>query len=914
MRPSSLGSTVRALLALAAATAAGRGLPAVAQEAPPPPPPEAASVNAAGLEEIIVEGRQRTAAEQVLQERIELSVVADVVGAEQISRVGDSTVSLALRRLPAVTVVDGQYIYIRGLGERYSSTTLNGAQVPSPDLTRNVIPLDLFPASVVESLKIQKGYSPDKPAAFGGGNVDVRTRSLPDRFIADIEVGTGWNSDSTGRGLTYPGGSDDRWGTDDGTRALPREITTAISDFTGDITPTGILRALNRDGGFHTLAEAEQINRDIAVNLNRNLDFTKESLDPDINVEATLGNMWQPGESGDWRVGGLAVVDYGDQWRNRERINRSATSPEVDFDVTERTIRQTTLTGSVAVGLDWAEEQQLQASWLYLRNTEDEASLTVGNTFNFQANAGAALRNYRIRFEERELEVLQLSGRHKLGGATLDVLDFVPGARNLEDLVFDWYYTDASADTDIPNEVQFSAVDRLEPDTGEFLSTSIRSSATAADYRFTELQDDVTSYGMKLEMPFETGDFLIVPSGGYDYYEKGRGYLQTQLGLGTTASAALPNLVGTPGQVFTDENITNPANGYVLSLGGIGTESYLAGETIDAAWGNVDVTWNETWRLSAGARWEDFARVSVPIDQYEYDTGVGIIRVPVEDIQNQAVAEDDYYPAAALTWMPGELWADQFQLRFGWSETTARPDLREISDATFIDPLTEARVRGNPDLVSSDLTNLDLRGEWFFGSGDNLTVSLFYKDITNPIETVEAPGTDDNIGLTFINAASADVYGVEVEWLKGLDFLPLGNWSEAFFVSGNVTLSDSNLKIGSNALNLTNDERRLTQHAPWVVNLQLGVDAPNERHSASLAYNAFDERIFFAGSNGAPDAYEQPFHSLDIVYSYYPIEQMALKFRAQNLLDEQLEIEQGGVTVLEQSIGVVYKFDVSYKF
>ena len=163
----------------------------------------------------------------------------------------------------------------------------------------------------------------------------------------------------------------------------------------------------------------------------------------------------------EWRlaVGGLAVVDYGDQWRNRERVNRSATSPDVDFDVTERTIRQTTLTGSVAVGLDWAEEQQLQASWLYLRNTEDEASLTVGNNFNFQADSGSQLRNYRIRFEERELEVLQLSGRHKLGGATLDVLDFVPGARNLEDLVFDWYYTDASAETDIPSEVQFSAVD-----------------------------------------------------------------------------------------------------------------------------------------------------------------------------------------------------------------------------------------------------------------------------------------------------------------------------------------------------------------------------------------------------------------------------------------------------------------------
>ena len=355
MRSSSLGSTVRALLALAAATAAGRGLPAVAQEAPPSRRPRRSMPPASRKSSSRADNGRRPS-------RCCRSASScrswPTSWAPSRSAACDSTVSLALRRLPAVTVVDGQYIYIRGLGERYSSTTLNGAQVPSPDLTRNVIPLDLFPAAIVETLKIQKGYSPDKPAAFGGGNVDVRTHSLPERFVADLEVGTGWNSDSTGRGFTYPGGSDDRWGTDDGTRALPSEISTAINDYTGDITPTGILRALNRDGGFHTLAEAEQINRGIATNLNRNLDLRKQSLDPDINVEATLGNMWQPGESGEWRVAASVAIrrTSGEiasartaRPRARIRLRRDrAHDPPDDAD------RQ------VAVGLDWAEEQQLR--------------------------------------------------------------------------------------------------------------------------------------------------------------------------------------------------------------------------------------------------------------------------------------------------------------------------------------------------------------------------------------------------------------------------------------------------------------------------------------------------------------------------------------------------------------------------
>ena len=189
---STVHHAVRAVLALAAVATAANVLPARAQDSVPPAvtvggqsaPVEGKSTTPAvtstnKMEEIIVTGRQRSAAESVVEERLQATVVADIVSSEQISRLGDSTVSLALRRLPAVTLVGDQFIYVRGLGERYSSTTLNGANVPSPDLTRNVIPLDLFPAEIVESLSVQKGYSPDQSAAFGGGSVDIRTLTIP---------------------------------------------------------------------------------------------------------------------------------------------------------------------------------------------------------------------------------------------------------------------------------------------------------------------------------------------------------------------------------------------------------------------------------------------------------------------------------------------------------------------------------------------------------------------------------------------------------------------------------------------------------------------------------------------------------------------------------------------------------------
>src|SRR5690606_25101327 len=156
----------------------------------------------------------------------------------------------------------------------YSSTTLNGAMVPSPDLSRNVLPLDIFPASIVESLVVQKAPSADRPAAFGGGSVDIRTTGIPSAFIMSLELGTGSNS-VAGDFMTYEGGGDDRWGTDDGARALPGSISEGLDHYQGNFTAGNI----NRIDDLDSITEAQSINRDLIVELNRDISVQNKSGD-----------------------------------------------------------------------------------------------------------------------------------------------------------------------------------------------------------------------------------------------------------------------------------------------------------------------------------------------------------------------------------------------------------------------------------------------------------------------------------------------------------------------------------------------------------------------------------------------------------------------------------------------------------
>ncbi|MGE0623841.1 MAG: TonB-dependent receptor [Pseudomonadales bacterium] len=872
------------------------------------------------VEEVIVIGRYRSAATDIVSERIESDVPMDFLDAESISRVGDSNVAMALRRVPGVTLVQDQFVYVRGLGERYSSTLLNGSVVPSPDLTRNVLPLDIFPAEIIDALSVQKGYSPDLPAAFGGGNINIRTKAIPEDMQLSLKLNTGWNSESDDDGWTYSGGGDDKWGTDDGTRAIPDAIVEGIQTYRGSFTPVNIQRLAFQAGDPISFEDAQAINRSLATSLNKNIDLESKDMPADFEVEATGGYRWYLGE--DWELGFLAIGGYTNKWRNRERTVRQIQQPESNYAESLRTINEIDLTAALNVGLRFTEDHEVKWLNMFLRNSEDEAAATRTcrqGQFN-DCTTGTQELLQDIRFEERDLDVTQFTGEHKLGDATLSRLpEWLAFLETFRDTSASWFYTDSSAETDLPQELRSKFVQTFDPETGEIVTSNIRNINNALEYRYSDLQDDVETWGGQVTVPYYGGGWDLEVSAGGSWDQKGRSFQQTVLGLGTF-DADFAALAGLPiAEAFSDANVENPIYGQelLLGIGQFGTESYAAGQTTSAGFGKFDLLINDTWRFSGGARWEDFTQVSVPIDYLNFSGQ----RIPlsVDEIEQSVFKEDDWYPAFSATWIR-PFWSDEFQLRFSWSETVARPDLREISASTYIDPLTEARVRGNPDLVPSNLKNYDLRAEWFWDGGDNLTVSGFYKDIQNPIETVQGGASEDNILFSFVNAEAAEVYGVEFEGLKGLGFLSGGGWTDAFFIAGNATFSDSevDIPVAPGVGNITNQKRRLTQHSEWVVNLQLGFDSLNGKHGATLVYNAFGPRIFYAGIDGNDDAYEQTFHSLDFVYSWFPTENLSFKLRFKNILNDETSIEQDNqagdtVEVLEQTVGTTFLFDVKYE-
>ena len=834
------------------------------------------------IEEVIAVYRLLSQAESLTNERVNLPFSADFLGAEVMSRTADPDIASALRRVPGLTLVDGKFVYVRGLGERYSNVLVNGAAVPSPDLTRSVVPLDLFPTFIVDSIKIQKSPSPDLPAAFGGGSIDIRTNALPDDVIASFQIGTGSNSSGSGSGLTYSGGR----------TPLPQTIADAIPTYEGNVEIENIRRTLVSQDALLTQAQALTQARAIHQGLIDSLDIgvapVTETLDNDLSYRLALGNSWDIGD--DWRFGVLANATYNEKWRNEDSFRESIGNPTENFFNIENTVYEERTVAALNFGFDYADLHSIQFSHYVIENDEDQTSIARGfDSNNELVDLDQAVR-YSTRLEERELEMTQLRGEHAFFDSPLfrPILDAAPF---LEEFEFDWFYSDSSAKTDIPNETLLQASAVLDSNLNP-IATQLSGQGAAGRFSFLDLDDELESAGANFTLPIPTEKNSLTLTAGFWNSSKSREYYGYNVALNSTG-VPLPIRSGTPDQFLTPSNLTI-ANGFDLTLdAGIGTESYVAAQKVDAGYLMFDTEIGSDWRFTIGGRFENYQQAVLPVDLLDF-TGASIL-----NLQNQladpssrlAVNEDDVFSSLAITRSgDGLLGSDQYQFRFSFGETIVRPDLREVAGTAafpvfFLDPELDVRIAGNPFVTSSPIDNLEFRGEFYYGSGDNFSVSIFHKDIRSPIERIRAVGTDDNVVLTFDNAESGEVYGVEFEGLKQL-------W-RGLFLSGNVTLSDSDLTFNENALfDVTNPSRRLTGHSEYLANATLGFDSDNGKHSAFLNYNVYSERVFAAGVEGIDDAYEQPFNTLGFVYKYFPTDRLQIQATLDNLLDEEFEIEQ----------------------
>ena len=459
---------------------------------------EQSTDDSTAMEEVVVKAsRLKGTASAVLQERRNQAFVADILGAEQIARTGDSDAAAALKRVTGLTLVDGKFIYVRGLGERYSSTQLNGAAVPSPDPTRTVIPLDLFPSAIIESLSVQKSYSPSMPAHFGGGNVDIRLKTIPKDFIFNVAGNIGGNSENSSKGLGYNGGGNDWRGKDDGTRAAPAALTQLWQSH----SPLNEL--------------SQQDNRVIASQLNRDYDPKDLTINPDTGIDLTLGDRFDFNNSlGDFRLGYLSALSYDNEWQVTEQYEgQDYTNPGDGvwslvrgFDKIKSTEHSVRFAGMFNFGLEYNRDHRIDFSNLILRDTRDQIKDKLGNTNNVLLSDGLRVRDSEVKYEERQLIVNQVKGTHNFP--------------ELWNLGIDWKYSNARSNRYAPGNIttRYILADENEDGVFDFNNeSSLRKATTSTRYSFQNLDDKVEDYGFDASLPLTLLNAEIELKIGFDF-------------------------------------------------------------------------------------------------------------------------------------------------------------------------------------------------------------------------------------------------------------------------------------------------------------------------------------------------------------------------------------------------------------
>lgn len=851
------------------------------------------------MEEVVAVGtRLKGSAAAVLQERQNQAFVADILGAEQIARTGDSDAASALRRVTGLTLVDGKFIYVRGLGERYSSTQLNSMMVPSPDPTRSVIPLDLFPSSIIESLSVQKSFSPNMPGHFGGGNVNVRTKSIPKDSIANVQIQAGLNTTNSNDSPWYQGGGDDWQGRDDGTRAISQTLDTVFATDPGSL-----------------LNLSTEVNQQILSELNRDISANRESVDPNISGNVSFGDYFDLDD--EMKLGFIAAAGYSSSWlasneRNVYNLRRSGGEIGInefeDGESTEHTIRWS---GMLNIGFEYNKNHKFELNNIFLHDTRDRFRDRLRESTNTIQEENEQLRAIDILYEEREMKVGQLKGLH-----------FFP---EYQGIGFDWYYSESTADRNAPGGFEALFAETIDVDSGAVLDSRL-SRAAPPEYAWQRLTDESKTYGWNMTYPIYGDGYDIEFKVGADFFDKARTANNVTVDV-QIRDVPTDFLIGDSyPDIFSNANISDPTFTVGFEDRTIEGDKFVAATKLDAYYFMTDAALGD-WRITAGFRYEDFKQISVPNIAH-----TGLFAVEGQEISDLALSEDKLFPSLAITYQLNE----EMQLRFNASETNIRPDLRDLSSTFYIDPLTDLLVRGSTELQTSELLNFDVRWEWYMEGANNLSVAFFYKDITAPIELIEIPSaTEGPQQLLTSNGETGEVFGTEIEFLHDLAWL--GGIGNDMYVSGNLTLSDSEVKLGldnrdgiffsqlsaalpgnpdpaSITVAPTNDVRRLIGHSKWVANMQVGYDSPDGEHSVSLVYNVFGERIIITGANGFEDGFEQPFHSVDLVYTYFPTFNTKVRFRVKNLLDEEKEIVQEGVTILQEDVGTSFDIRFTYDF
>ena len=776
--------------------------------------------------------QERGSVSAALDRQRSATAIINSVTSEQISKSPDSDAAAAVGRVSGVSVQDGKYVFVRGLGDRYTTSSLNGARLPSPEPERKVVPLDLFPASLIQSVTTSKTFTPDQPGDFAGAAVNIQTKEFPARRTVVVSTSSGFNAAVTGKNTISAGTRGADYLALGGTRrALP-----------------GIVRQY---GTFDPQPGQGELNSLIGTFRNR-WSATPATGTPNASAGMSVGGS--DAVLGQ-RIGYLVSGNYGVQQNIKRDHIRAYALARAGTEEVDRFSGTSAGTGVLWGGLAnfstfLGRNTKVSLNNTYNRTSDNDARVESG----ISENLGTQLNITRLQYVERMIRSSQLATEHSLFG----------GAHQL-----DW-------------SVTASGVTRKEPDRSEFVYTQNGTDTPewfaigneGAVRTFGDLAENSYEGQVNYRMSFfEPARELKLKFGALyrttDRRAENSVYSVQGFGL-TNADRQLA-----PETIF-DGRFTQPGSDALrlvpLAQGG----SYTADDRLAA--GYAMLSWQVTPRVNVvtGARFEhsDVTVIASPT------IGPPVTTTP---------SFSDLLPSLAVT-----LRASETQnVRFSVSQTLARPEYRELAPLQFRDVLGGDNFLGNANLVRSLIRNADIRWEWFPSRSEVFSVSLFGKQFENPIERVYL-GTSGTRIVSYQNAQRASNVGVELEARTGLGKLatPLENVS----VFTNATLMRSTITLRQGLASVTSANRAMVGQAPYMVNAGVTWNSDAGSTSATLLFNTIGPRIIDAGVVPLPDVEELARNVVDFSLRFPIAGNFTGRFDAKNLLDAQFRIRQGPVT------------------
>ncbi|RJP74007.1 MAG: TonB-dependent receptor [Ignavibacteriales bacterium] len=782
------------------------------------------------LDEVVISAEMLKSNENsILKVQKNADNIMDVVSAELIKKNNSSDGTDVLKRMTGVAIADGKYAYIRGVSDRYNNTLLNGASLPSTDPEKKSFSYDMFPSSLIENVLTAKTFTPDKPADFSGGLVQINTVEFPSKFFINLAGSSSYNTTTSLKSFSsYNGGKTDFLGYDDGTREKPSLID-----------ETKVVK------GYYSADQLTEIGKSFKNNWNT----FQEKAPVNYGYKLSLGNKYNFGESSYLGVVGSLTYSNNEEAKQYEKNSATFDGPRYEYN-------GTSYTNSVLFGALLNTSYKFgfnKISWKNLFNQSSDNDVLI-NSGDYEYTS-----QYRettaLRFISRTLLSTQLLGEH-----------VIPDFNNSS---INW-------------NASFSNSKRNEPDARQYVYARDISSPEDP-MRFLLDQSWTTRFYSRLNDKIYSGniDFNIKPFAeknlpsfklGFMLDKKERDFDARIFGFrnmpGGNFIAEDSIMMLSIDRIFQPENF----NSKFIQVVEITkpSDSYTSNSSVLGSYFMFDAMMFESLKLVGGLR-------------YEYSNQKLYSKSETNEEISLSPKYNDILPAINITYLLNE----RINLRAAYSKTLARPEFRELAPYSYYDFLTSELVIGNPDLKRTLIDNYDLRFEYYPDLGELYAVSLFNKEFKDPIEQVFIATSGFEAYRSYANVSKARSYGVEFEVRKNFGFIS-GALTNLSFV-GNLSLIKSKVSIADSAvIGFQKTDRPMQGQAEYIMNYGLYYENPDLGFSGNVVYNKVGDRISQVGFINVGDIIERARDQVDFSLSQKIISELTISFSAKDILAQDI--------------------------